>query len=181
VFEVVEEVENPRLVMDGRREVLLIALLVCDAGNLMILIAVGENPIDDCKSPAVTMASFGETTPSWGPWRLTLSSGIARGVASSASKQFNNAFARRRGPQGLLANSRVCPTLSLPEEMSLLAPLLQRMIRDLKLLSATVECRKIDSSEITMSGASPAGTISRPSHWVTYFSIDAFSPAMASR
>jgi hypothetical protein len=104
-LEAMEVLEMPRFVIEGRREVLVIELLVCDAGNLMILMAVGENPIDDCKSPislalllapAVTsVASFGETTPSWGPWRLTLSSGIAIGEASSASKQFNNAFARR--------------------------------------------------------------------------------------
>ena len=99
-----ERLESPRFVIDGRRDVLVTALLVCDAGNLMMLMAVGENPIDDCKSPislalllvpAVTVTSFGETTPSWGRLRLTRSSGIAIGLASSASKQFNNAFARR--------------------------------------------------------------------------------------
>jgi hypothetical protein len=103
-LEVIEALEIPRFIIDGRRAVLTIALLVCDAGNLIMLMAVGENPIDDCKSPislallllpAVILASFGVTTPSSSPWRLTLSSGIAIGAISSASKQFNNAFARR--------------------------------------------------------------------------------------
>jgi len=35
---------------DGRRR-LITAFLVCDAGNLIILMAVGENPIDDCRFP----------------------------------------------------------------------------------------------------------------------------------
>jgi hypothetical protein len=101
-LEAIEALEIPRFIIDGRRAVLTIALLVCDAGNLIMLMAVGENPIDDCKSPislallllAVIVASFGVTTSSSSPWRLTLSSGIAVGAVSSASKQFNNAFAR---------------------------------------------------------------------------------------
>ena len=40
-----------RLPSDGRRALLTTDLLVCDAGSLIILIAVGENPIDDCRSP----------------------------------------------------------------------------------------------------------------------------------
>jgi hypothetical protein len=70
-LEAIEALEIPRFIIDGRREVLTMALLVCDAGNLIMLMAVGENPIDD------------------------LSSDIAIGAVSSASKQFNNAFARR--------------------------------------------------------------------------------------
>ena len=74
-MEVLETLERDRWFIDGRRDVLVTAFLLCDAGNLMILLAVGENPIDDCKSPislalllvpAVIVASFGETTSSWG-------------------------------------------------------------------------------------------------------------------
>lgn len=59
------------LIIDGGRELLITAFRVCEAGNLIILIADGENPIDD------------------------LSSGVVNGEAASASRQFNNAFASR--------------------------------------------------------------------------------------